>query len=205
MALINCKECQKEIARGVKKCPGCGKDQRNWVMRHKILTGIGVLILLAVIGSADGNKPQQVSNTSVSNSPANSTEIKKEGISSDVKISVLDVKTQETIGENEYVKKKASGVFKVIKISLVNNQKDAITVDSTDFKLIDSKSREFSKSTEGETALTFSKYDTFFLKKVNPGITEEGYLIFDMPKDATGLMLKAKGGMTGGEILLKVE
>ena len=115
----------------------------------------------------------------------------------------MNVQTKDVVGDNEYLRKKASGTFKIVKISLNNNQKDAITVSSGDFKLIDSKSREFSTSTEGETAVGYDK--TFFLKKVNPGITEEGYIVFDIPKDATGLKLKAKGGMTGDAILLKIE
>ncbi|MDJ1630451.1 hypothetical protein QNN00_04875 [Bacillus velezensis] len=29
--LVSCKACGKEIAKGVKKCPNCGKDQRNFL------------------------------------------------------------------------------------------------------------------------------------------------------------------------------
>ncbi|AXV63765.1 DUF4352 domain-containing protein, partial [Bacillus subtilis] len=36
--LTHCKACGQEIAKGVKKCPNCGKDQRNFFMRHKIIT-----------------------------------------------------------------------------------------------------------------------------------------------------------------------
>lgn len=54
--LINCKACGKEIAKGVKKCPHCGKDQRNFFMKHKIITGILILAILGGIGSALGNK-----------------------------------------------------------------------------------------------------------------------------------------------------
>ncbi|MFS0639198.1 hypothetical protein AB1K84_25325 [Mesobacillus foraminis] len=52
--LVPCKACGKEIAKGVKKCPNCGKDQRNWFMRHKILSFIGAIVLLVAIGSALG-------------------------------------------------------------------------------------------------------------------------------------------------------
>jgi hypothetical protein len=38
----------------VKKCPHCGKDQRNWFMRHKILSFIGAIILLIALSSALG-------------------------------------------------------------------------------------------------------------------------------------------------------
>lgn len=50
--LVKCKACSKDVAKGVKKCPNCGKDQRNFFMRHKIFTGFLALILLITLGSA---------------------------------------------------------------------------------------------------------------------------------------------------------
>jgi hypothetical protein len=52
--LVRCKACGNEIAKGVKKCPHCGKDQRNWFMRHKILSFIGAIILLIALSNALG-------------------------------------------------------------------------------------------------------------------------------------------------------
>lgn len=46
--MTQCKACNKDIAKGVKKCPNCGKDQRNFFMRHKILTGIIIILLIAL-------------------------------------------------------------------------------------------------------------------------------------------------------------
>ena len=52
--LVNCKSCGKEIGKGVKKCVHCGTDQRNWFSKHKILTGILILVIIG-IGSAIGS------------------------------------------------------------------------------------------------------------------------------------------------------
>lgn len=50
-----CKTCDKDIAKGVKKCIHCGKDQRNFFMRHKILTGfLGLIILVIAVNVASG-------------------------------------------------------------------------------------------------------------------------------------------------------
>lgn len=54
MAMKPCKECKQEISSSAKKCPSCGKDQRNWFMKHKILSFIGGIILLGIIASALG-------------------------------------------------------------------------------------------------------------------------------------------------------
>ncbi len=53
--LVNCKACQKEIAKGVKKCPSCGKDQRNWFGKHKIITGVIVLAVFIKMVSGGGD------------------------------------------------------------------------------------------------------------------------------------------------------
>lgn len=53
--MMKCKACGEEIAKRVKKCIHCGKDQRNFFMRHKILTGILVIIIIALIGSIGGD------------------------------------------------------------------------------------------------------------------------------------------------------
>ena len=66
MALIICKECQKEMSSDVKKCPNCGKDKRNWFMRHKIITFIGGFILLGIIGAASsGDNKTQTANSTI--------------------------------------------------------------------------------------------------------------------------------------------
>ncbi|MFQ8923928.1 MAG: zinc ribbon domain-containing protein [Clostridium paraputrificum] len=54
--MTTCKACGKEIAKGVKKCPHCGKDQRNFFMKHKIISIIAIFIVLGVIGSVTGGK-----------------------------------------------------------------------------------------------------------------------------------------------------
>ncbi|MEA4826468.1 MAG: hypothetical protein VB130_07525, partial [Clostridium sp.] len=70
--LIKCKTCGQEIAKGVKKCVHCGKDQRNFFMKHKILTGIIVLAILGGIASI-GNKPKKVGETKPTTASTTST------------------------------------------------------------------------------------------------------------------------------------
>lgn len=53
--MVKCKACGKDIAKGVKKCVNCGKDQRNFFMKHKIITGILILIVFSVIATSGGD------------------------------------------------------------------------------------------------------------------------------------------------------
>ena len=50
--LVKCKACGNEIAKGVKRCPNCGKDNRSFVARHKILSAIAILVVLGGVGGA---------------------------------------------------------------------------------------------------------------------------------------------------------
>ena len=53
--LTKCKSCGREVSKGVKSCPSCGKDNRSFIAKHKILTAIAVLVVLGGIASAGGN------------------------------------------------------------------------------------------------------------------------------------------------------
>ena len=55
MALKICKECGTEVSsKGV--CPKCGKDQRNFFVKHKFITFLLVVIVLGVIVGASGSE-----------------------------------------------------------------------------------------------------------------------------------------------------
>lgn len=70
-----CKSCQSEIDAKAKKCPQCQTDLRNWFVRHKILSGIGIIVIIGIIGSAasQSNKksePAPASTAASQNQPA---------------------------------------------------------------------------------------------------------------------------------------
>lgn len=129
----------------------------------------------------------------------------KGGISSNVGIAVIGVDVKKSIGDSMF-NENAKGKFVIVKLAVSNGQKDAVTVDSTSFSLIDDKDRKFDVSTEGLTALQMSNgNDDGFLSKINPGITAIETFPFDVPTDVQGLKLQASGGMTGKQIILPLE
>jgi hypothetical protein len=205
-----CKICSKEVAKSAKVCPHCGAKLKMGFFK-KALFGLAALILIIVLisvasGGKNENTTTQTSTTNTEVTPP--AELSKEGISSDVKIVVESSETKDQVGDNQFINQQAQGVFKIIKLNITNNQKDAVTIDSNSFTLIDDKNREFSYSSEAQTALEMSLKDnkeSFFLKSLNPGLSVSGYVVFDVPKDAKGFVLQAQGGMMGKKIKLKVE
>jgi len=88
--MVNCKACNKEIAKGVKKCVHCGKDQRNFFKQHKVLTFIlAVIILVGINKVMGGNGGSTTGTTAVATGsskeiakPVSTTpEVKKDDIS----------------------------------------------------------------------------------------------------------------------------
>ena len=51
-----CKSCGKELDKSAKICPKCGKDQRSFFGKHKIVTGILAIIILCIVGAIFGGK-----------------------------------------------------------------------------------------------------------------------------------------------------
>ena len=65
--MINCRACGKEIAKGAKVCPNCGKDQRNFFSKHKIVSFLLILFVIGGIGSAfGGNSTETIDSNSQS-------------------------------------------------------------------------------------------------------------------------------------------
>lgn len=129
--------------------------------------------------------------------------------SSDVDMAIFDISNPKVIGRNRFSQTKPLGQFIVVSIAVKNNQKDAITVDSTSFKLIDKEKREFSTSTHAMTAIQMEGgHAKGFLTQLNPGMGTDFKFAFDVPADAKNrdFKLVAKGGFSGKkvEIPLKV-
>ncbi|MDO8886340.1 Ltp family lipoprotein [Candidatus Oleimmundimicrobium sp.] len=69
-----CPKCQEDIQLGAKKCKHCGADLRNWFVKHKIITGILILFVIGIIGSAMGGNKETSNN---SNGTANSNTVQE--------------------------------------------------------------------------------------------------------------------------------
>ncbi len=53
----------------------------------------------------------------------------------------------------EFSSKKADGIFLIVRLSLINNDKEEHTIDNSMFKLTDENGTEFESSDEGTTEL----------------------------------------------------
>ena len=134
--MVKCKVCGKEISKGT-KCPNCGKDSRCFFSRHKVLTVIGGLVIIAALGSITGgnsnNKISDSKQTSVSveNSDSKQTSVSNKNSNKKQMEPELSISATELINAYNENEVKADKMYKG-KIVEVNGIVDGIDSDMDD-------------------------------------------------------------------------
>ncbi len=174
----------------------------NWFMRHKILTGILVFIVFIVVVSASGGDSSSSGSGSSDSKQEQSqkqekitAKIGEQVQSGDLAFTVNGVKEYQSLG-NSFTSKDAQGVFKVVSLKIENVGKETKTIDSSMIKLTDSEGRTFERSIDGQTAKGLSQGQVdLFLQQVQPGLSVNGEIVFDVPESAEGLVIELRGGL----------
>ncbi len=194
--LGNCKTCGKEIAKGVKKCPHCGKDQRSFFGRHKILSFIGILILVGIIGSALGGGEEEVSkadgtSTTTAAAPAKEEKVYKVGetVPADkVEITVTKFEEKAQVG-NEYLNKDVSegGTFVAIQYKIKNTSKKPVGMfDYPAVTLVDEEGTAYDADIDASSnyAIETNVDNAKIASDLNPGITVTDTKVFEVSKES---------------------
>lgn len=190
--LVACKTCSKEIAKGVKKCPHCGKDQRNWFMRHKIMTFIGTMIILFIIGGALGGDDEET----VTTSGGSTASVKKETVYKvgdilnidQLEVTVSKTEDMDKIGDPSFLGKKASdgGTLVAIQYTMKNISEEPVGMfDYPTIKLVDEKGTEYDSDIDasGAYAAETGIDDSKFLSDLNPDISVTGTSAYEVSKE----------------------
>lgn len=202
-----CKSCKTEIDAKAKKCPQCRADQRNFFMRHKIMTGILVIVVIIIVASASGSKNSTASSSTAATEStvaqtAKTAKIGETIADGDLEFTLQAVDTTQTVG-NSFSQKSAQGIYDILTVKIQNNGKDTKTINASNFTLVDDKGRKFDYSTDGQTAMEMTSGTTsFFLQQIQPGLAVTGKIIFDVPATATGLKLMAQGSLFGTPVAI---
>ncbi len=185
-----CKSCQTDIDVKAKKCPNCQADQRNWIARHPILTGILVLILIGIIGGAVGSSsPKKVGTTdqtinqgttpTQASDNAPKTQTFKMGDKVDLNGKTVTVNSVAPYtSNNQFMQPKNGNKFVTVDISLTNTSKDAFDYNVLDFRLQDNQSYSYTNAaTDHEPYLTTGA--------LQPGQTTRGFIDYEIPGNNT--------------------
>jgi len=192
-----CKSCQTEIDSKAKKCPHCQADQRNWFAKHKILTGILVIILIGIISSTGGNKDTNKSSSTPSTVSNSKQEQKTYKIGEVINTGTFEITTvsanQKAVVGGQYVNEKASEGATLLAVNWKYkniSDKPASSYSQPSVKLVDSNGTEYEWDLgKSSTYAVEQKIDSKVLSDLNPGITVNDAKVFEVSKESY-----AKGG-----------
>jgi hypothetical protein len=206
--MTKCKACGKEIAKGAKICPHCGKDQRNFFMKHKIISAIGIIVILGIIGEAVGNNSQKKvgENKSVSASVPNKSDSKSKTQTfkigdivqlKDYKVTVNKVRTGN--GADGMQPEQGKQYF-YVDCTIENTSSEEKAVSSIlMFKVQDQDGRSYEQAIPGDQN---GQLDG----KVSAGQKISGEYVVKIPQGKTGLKLVFDSSVlsAGGQVIVNL-
>lgn len=114
---------------------------------------------------------------------------------------VTDVKTAKEIGD-QYTGATANGTFIVVDLQLTNEEDEPATIIEDNIRIIGGNGSSYSTS---DDAILVYPDQTILLEEIQPGVTESGKLVYDLPPGAVkGAKLQVEDLFSGstGEIKL---
>lgn len=162
-----CKYCKSEIDKKAKICPNCQKKQGV----NKVVLIIVIILLIGLIAAiAQGASSSSKKETKKVN-------IGEKVTVNDVDYTVDEKQIQKEISSgNGYLKYTADGNYLLIKVTVTNNSKEAINIDSSDFVLKDENNARYRSS----ILVSVDNMDMFNFENINPNATESGYIAYDI-------------------------
>lgn len=114
----------------------------------------------------------------------------------------------EFISDNQFIQNVTTdGKFVAVTAKLTNNDKEARTFSSTQFKLIDDKDRKFETLTSSELMMILGDQN-LFLESCNPGMSRTGVFVFEVPSDVESYSIEVASGVgfaAGEKVTVKLK
>lgn len=122
----------------------------------------------------------------------------------DVTFTVNDVEESTEIQSgNEFIENATtSGKFVIVDVNVKNGKNEAITINSSFFKIITDDGVEYDPSTNVEVTMALGDAATdFFLEQINPNLDKTGKVVFEVAGDVdlSKTVLRAQTGFFGTE------
>jgi len=168
------------------------EHKKSWFIRHKILTGIGVLVLLGIIVSASSGGSKNNTGNNVGSNNATSENSKQDektefkvgetATFDDKSITVAEIQRNYDTG-NQFAQPESGKEFVIVTVNIANNGDSTLDYNTFEFKMQDSNGVQQS---EAYSALTEGKLNSGSLAK---GGKVTGKLAYEVPKGDAGLKL----------------
>jgi hypothetical protein len=167
---------------------------KNWFKRHWILSSIGGLILLFIlIGAFSGEDAGVATPSSEEIGEENVVEEEVEelyGLGDKVEVGSFayvfnSFDRTSSIG-SQFMSEEADGEYIIFEVSVENIGSESESLSDENFKLIDEQGRKHSVNMDG----MFYLDDSLNFETLNPGISKDGKLVFDVPEGTENGQIK---------------
>lgn len=183
----------------------------NWFKRHKIITGI--IVLLTIIGVASGGSSPSsntpAAKTTVASKPApkkaSATLATVEQPARDGKFEFIvnGVKCGETQIGDDVLNTTAQGQFCRLNVTVKNIADQSQSLDSDSQYLFNAKGQKYSSDS---TATLYAAPDSSsWYTDINPGNSVTGDIIFDIPKDQVPATAELHDSAFSGGVKVKLQ
>lgn len=203
--------------------------KKSWFARHKILTGLGGLILVIAMFNGLNGGSHESADPALADAPVEAAQPaaaqpdaaqpvapkkeapkKEEPKITPVGAAVTDgdfefVVSKSSCGKtqigSEYSNKQAQGQFCEVKIEAKNVGKQPVSFNYSDANLFNASGQQFAADSE---AMIYDSQNTVWFEQVNPGNKLQGTLVFDVPAEVTPTHINLKGSLfsSGADLAL---
>lgn len=181
------------------------KQQKNWFMRHKVLTVIGAFIVIAIISSAAGGGKDKTASTG-SNSTKKTSVAKVGEAANDGKFefTVSSIECGKTsVGANQYLTKTAQGQYCLLNVSVKNVGDQAQSLLSSNQFLLNASGQKY--SADDMATIYNAPNGTSWYNDINPGNSVTGAIVFDIPKDQTAATAELHDSAFSGGVKVNLQ
>lgn len=185
------------------------KEKRKKPFYKKWWVWVLAIIIIGAIATGGGDDEETSKTTSSNPKEETKEEVKSYKIGDlvnvgDMEYTVIQKSTADQVGPS-ILPTKASGKYFIVEVTLKNNGTEAVTVDSSFFKL-----KRGDKTYEADASASMSANqgedgnidNSFFLQSLNPDSSLTGKVVFDVAPEvaeATDLQLQVQTGVFGTE------
>lgn len=160
---------------------------KNWFARHKVLSVILGLVVIAVISSAAGGSKSNTNSGTSKSSSGKAAETAKIGQAANdgkFEFTVSSVECGKTsVGTNQYLTKTAQGQYCLLNVSVKNVGDQAQSLLSSNQYLLNASGQKY--SADDVATMYNTPNGTSWYNDINPGNSVNGAIVFDVPKDQT--------------------
>jgi hypothetical protein len=204
---------------------GAPVAQRNWFMRHKILTGLGALALIIIISSvASGGSPETTAASAPAAAapaagaakakpaaakakPAAAKAKALPGLRTKVRdgkfeFTVSSVKCGVTSVGDDMLGQKAQGQYCLVKLTVTNIGNEAQSLFADNQYLFDATGKKF--SADSTASIYAGVAGQTIYKEINPGNAVTGVIYYDVPKTVKPAKLELHDSAFSGGVTVSL-